>query len=181
MKRLNEEIKTGQLKQAYLLCGEEAYLRRQYRDRLTAALMGDGDLMNLNRFEGKGINPGEVIDLAQTMPFFADRRVLVIENSGFFKRGGEALADYLAEPAQTVFFVFVEPEIDKRSRLYKAVVSKGRRTTRCWSAGCSSFLRRKEKKLPNGISTFSWKERGRIWRISVGRWRSLSVIVWGGM
>lgn len=126
MKRLNEEIKTGQLKQAYLLCGEEAYLRRQYRDRLTAALMGDGDLMNLNRFEGKGINPGEVIDLAQTMPFFADRRVLVIENSGFFKRGGEALADYLAEPAQTVFFVFVEPEIDKRSRLYKAVVSKGR-------------------------------------------------------
>lgn len=126
MKKLNEEIRTGQLKQAYLLYGEEAYLRRQYRDRVTKALMGDGDLMNLNRFEGKGINPGEVIDLAQTMPFFAERRVLVIENSGFFKRGGEALADYLAQPAPTAFFVFAEPEIDKRSRLYKTVTAKGR-------------------------------------------------------
>ncbi len=126
MKKLNEEIRTGQLKQVYLLCGEEAYLRRQYRDRVRKALLGDGDLMNLHCFEGKGINPGEVVDLAQTLPFLADRRVLVIENSGFFKRGGEALADYLAEPAPTAFFVFVETEIDKRSRLYKAAVSKGR-------------------------------------------------------
>ncbi len=126
MKKLNEEIRTGQLKQAYLLCGEEAYLRRQYKDRLKKALIGDGDLMNLHCFEGKGINPGEVIDLAQTMPFLAERRVLVIENSGFFKRGGDALADYLKEPAQTAFFVFAEPEVDKRSRLYKTVVSKGR-------------------------------------------------------
>ena len=84
MKKLNEEIREGTLKQAYLLCGDEAYLRRQYRDRVKKALMGDGDLMNLNCFEGKGIVPGEVIDLAQTMPFLAERRVLVIENSGFF-------------------------------------------------------------------------------------------------
>ncbi len=126
MKKLNEEIRTGQLKQAYLLCGEEAYLRRQYRDRVKKALMGDGDLMNLHCFEGKGINPAEVVDLAETMPFFAERRVIVIENSGFFKRGGEVLADYLAEQAKTAFFVFAEPEIDKRSRLYKAVASRGR-------------------------------------------------------
>ena len=126
MKKLGEEMRTGQLKQVYLLCGEEAYLRRQYRDRVKKALMGDGDLMNLNCFEGKGINPGEVIDLAQTMPFLAQRRVLVIENSGFFRRGGEALAEYLADPAQTAFFVFVESEIDRRSRLYKAVTAKGR-------------------------------------------------------
>ena len=126
MKKLGEEMRTGQLKQVYLLCGEEAYLRRQYRDRVKKALMGDGDLMNLNCFGGKGIHPGEVIDLAQTMPFLAQRRVLVIENSGFFRRGGEALAEYLADPAQTAFFVFVESEIDRRSRLYKAVTANGR-------------------------------------------------------
>ena len=96
MKKLGEEIRTGQLKQVYLLCGDEAYLRRQYRDRVKKALMGDGDLMNLHCFEGKGIDPAEVIDLAQTMPFLSERRVLVIENSGLFKRGGEALAAYLA-------------------------------------------------------------------------------------
>lgn len=126
MKKLSEEIREGNLKQVYLLCGEEAYLRRQYRDRVKKALLGDGDLMNLNCFEGKGIVPGEVIDLAQTMPFLAERRVLVIENSGFFKRGGEALAEYLADPATSAYFLFVETEIDKRSRLYKAAAARGR-------------------------------------------------------
>lgn len=126
MKKLGEEIRTGQLKQVYLLCGDEAYLRRQYRDRVKDALMEGGDLMNLHCFEGKAIDSGEVIDLAQTMPFLAQRRVLVIENSGFFKHGGEALAAYLAEPAPTAFFVFVETEIDKRSKLYKAATAKGR-------------------------------------------------------
>ncbi len=126
MKKLSEEIREGNLKQVYLLCGEEAYLRRQYRDRVKKALLGDGDLMNLNCFEGKGIVPGEVIDLAQTMPFLAERRVLVIENSGFFKRGGEALAEYLADPAPSAYFLFVETEIDKRSRLYKAASARGR-------------------------------------------------------
>ncbi len=126
MKKLSEEIREGNLKQVYLLCGEEAYLRRQYRDRVKKALLGDGDLMNLNCFEGKGIVPCEVIDLAQTMPFLAERRVLVIENSGFFKRGGEALAEYLADPATSAYFLFVETEIDKRSRLYKAAAARGR-------------------------------------------------------
>lgn len=37
MQQINEDIKSGQFKQMYLLCGEEAYLRRQYRDKLKAA------------------------------------------------------------------------------------------------------------------------------------------------
>ena len=32
MKSLNEDLKTGQLKQIYLLYGEEAYLKKQYKD-----------------------------------------------------------------------------------------------------------------------------------------------------
>ena len=35
MKSLNEDIKTGQLKNMYLLYGEEAYLKKQYKKRLT--------------------------------------------------------------------------------------------------------------------------------------------------
>lgn len=126
MQKLNEEIKTGQLRQVYLLYGEEDYLRKQYRDKLKHALLGDGDAMNCHYFEGKDINVGEVIDLAQTMPFFSDRRVIVIENSGLCKHGGEQLAEYLKEPAETAFFVLTEKEIDKRSKLFKAITAKGR-------------------------------------------------------
>ena len=74
MKSLNEDIKTGNFKPVYLLYGEEAYLKKQYRDRITKAIFPDGDTVNYAYYEGKGINPGELIDLAETMPFFADRR-----------------------------------------------------------------------------------------------------------
>ncbi len=125
MQRINEDIKTGQLKQAYLLFGEEAYLRKQYRDRLKAALCAGGDTMNFHYFEGKDVNPAQLIDLAETLPFLAPRRVIFIENSGLFKHGGEALSEYLKAPCDTAYFVFAETEVDKRSRLYKAVAAIG--------------------------------------------------------
>ena len=99
VQQLLEDIKSGQLKQAYLLYGEEAYLRLQYRDRLKNALADPADTMNFHRFEGKSIAPAELIDLAETMPFFAQRRVILVENSGFFQKSAEQLADYLKNPA----------------------------------------------------------------------------------
>lgn len=69
MKNLNEDLKTGNIKQAYLLYGEEAYLKKQYRDRLTKAVLPEGDTVNYAHYEGKGINVPEIIDLAETMPF----------------------------------------------------------------------------------------------------------------
>ena len=69
MKSLNEDLKTGQFKQIYLLYGEEAYLKKQYRDRLTKALLPEGDTMNFAHFEGKGVDVKSVIDLSETLPF----------------------------------------------------------------------------------------------------------------
>ncbi len=125
MQRINEDIKTGNLRQIYLLYGEERYLRRQYRDRLKAALCTKGDTMNVHFYEGKDVNVGEIIDLAETLPFFSDRRVIFVENSGLFKSGGERMAEYLAEPNETAYFVFAESEIDKRSKLFKTVQASG--------------------------------------------------------
>lgn len=126
MKSLNEDIKTGKLKGAYLLYGEEAYLKKQYKDRLTKAVIPEDDTVNYAYYEGKGINPGELIDLAETMPFFSERRLIVVENSGFFKNAQPQLADYIKGMPDTACFVFVENEVDKRGKLYKAVKDKGR-------------------------------------------------------
>ena len=69
MKSLNEDLKTGQFKQIYLLYGEESYLKRQYRERLVRAMIPEGDTMNYAVYEGKNIDIKEVIDLAETLPF----------------------------------------------------------------------------------------------------------------
>ena len=85
MKTIDEDIKSGQFKKIYLLYGDEAYLKNQYKDKLKKALVQPDDTMNFTKYEGKGIEVREMIDLCETMPFFADHRVVLVENSGFFK------------------------------------------------------------------------------------------------
>lgn len=126
MKSLNEDLKTGQFKQVYLLYGEEAYLKKQYKERLKKAMTAPDDTMNFSYYEGKDINPREIIDLAETMPFFADRRLIVIENSGFFKNASPELAEYLRGMPDTTNMIFIESELDKRGKLFKAVKDCGR-------------------------------------------------------
>lgn len=125
MQRINNDIKQNNFKQIYLLYGEERYLKRQYTDRLHKAMCNDGDSMNTHFFEGKDSSVGEIIDLAETLPFLANRRVLFISNSGLFKSGGEKMAEYLASPNETAFFVFTESDVDKRCKLFKTVQSNG--------------------------------------------------------
>ena len=126
MKSLNEDLKTGQLNRVYLLYGEEAYLKKQYKDKLRVAMLSPDDTMNYAYYEGKGINVKEVIDLAETLPFFAERRVIVLENTELFKNATPELADYIKEMPDTTSMIFVESEVDKRGKLYKAVQAKGR-------------------------------------------------------
>ena len=41
VKNIQEDIKTGNFKQVYLLFGEEAYLKQQYKQKLVDALNPD--------------------------------------------------------------------------------------------------------------------------------------------
>ena len=126
MQTLNQDIKDRTFKPVYLLFGEEAFLKKSYKSRLREALTG-GDTMNYNYFEGKGMNVNEIIGLADTMPFFAEKRLVLMEDSGFFKGGAGAdeLTEYMGGIPESTCLIFVESEVDKRSRLYKAVEKYG--------------------------------------------------------
>ncbi len=153
MKNIQADIKSGKFKQAYLLYGEEAYLRQQYKHNLVKALNPDGDTMNFSHYEGKGIDIKQLIDLCETMPFFAERRVILLEDTGFFKNKCEELADYMKELPDYLCMVFSESEVDKRNRMYKAVKACGtiaefagqdEKTLMRWAAGT---LGKAEKKI----------------------------------
>ena len=121
MKTIDNDIKRQEFKRVYLLYGAERYLIRQYRDKLKNALANPDDTMNFSSFEGEDINVKEIIDLSETLPFFAARRVILMEDSKLFKKGGDELGEYLENLPETTYFVFVEEEVDKRSKLFKAV------------------------------------------------------------
>lgn len=124
MERLNQDLKTKNFKNLYLLYGEEAYLRLNYRDALRKAISGD-DTMNYSYFEGKDTQASEVIEMAETLPFFADRRLIVVENSGWAKEGGEEMAEYIEHIPEYLILIFVERTADKRTRFFKNCKNKG--------------------------------------------------------
>ena len=138
-RQLNDGLAKGEFRRIYLLCGEQAYLRLQNREKLVKALLGDGDAMNLSRYSGSDVSARDVIDMAETLPFFADRRVVVIENSGLLSpksasrsvtgsktaaaltEEADKIADFVPQIQDTAAIVMVEENVDKRGRLYKAI------------------------------------------------------------
>ena len=124
MKTIREHMKTNQYKPVYLLYGSESYLKQYYMKKLREAIIGDGESMNVSMFSGKEIDWKEIQTLADTMPFFAERRVIVLENTGTLKSAGD-FADYVPNIPDTTVVIFVEEEVDKRNRLFKAIHKYG--------------------------------------------------------
>lgn len=125
MKKIQEDISKKQFEKVYLLYGEETYLKLQYKNKLIKALVEEGDTMNYHCFSGKGQNIREIIDLSETMPFFAERRVILLEDTGFFKNKSPELTEYLAQLPEYICMIFVESEVDKRNTSYKVIKNVG--------------------------------------------------------
>lgn len=159
MNTLKQHIKTNSYERVYLLYGNEAYLKRFYKNKLKAGILGDSDEMNFTYAEGKDIDCNEMIHIAETMPFFSDKRLILIENSGWFKNQSQ-FADYIREMPETTYVVFVENEVDKRNRLYKAVKDLGytselngldEKSLKMWVV---SLLQRENKKVTDATLTY---------------------------
>lgn len=124
MQTLNQDIKNNSFKPVYLLYGEEAFLKNSYKNQMKSAIT-QGDTMNFNQFGGKSIDVKELISLADTMPFFSEKRLILVEDSGFFKTAAEELVNYLPQMPDTTCMIFVESEVDKRSKMFKKIKELG--------------------------------------------------------
>lgn len=166
MKVLNQDIKNRQFKSVYLLFGEETFLKKSYKNKMRQAMVGD-DTMNFHQFEGKGTDLREIISLADTMPFFGERRLILLEDTGFFKgSGGEELTEYLPRLPETTCLIFVESEVDKRCRLYKKVKDIGytaelsRQDVKQLSAWAGGILSKEGKKITGHTMEFFLSKTG---------------------
>lgn len=124
MKVISDDIKKGEFKSVYLLYGEEEYLKKQYRDRLKNAIAGD-DTMNYSYYDSDNASVKDIIDVCETLPFFAQKRLVIMENTGFLKSSNDEFADYIKHIPDYLVIVMVEKDVDKRNKVYKAVDSVG--------------------------------------------------------
>ena len=129
MRSIDSEIEQQAFKRIYLLFGKEHYLLKENRERLLKALgVTDRKDMNFTLLSEKDFNVPTLISDSDTLPFFADRRVILVEESGYFKgnkKEKDRLVKYIPDIPETTVIVFVESEVDKRDKLYKAVAKNG--------------------------------------------------------
>lgn len=142
MEKLRGDIKAGSFEPVYLLFGEESFLVRSYKNQLKEAMIGD-DTINYSHFEGKGCPLNEVADLARTMPFFAERRLILLEDTGLFDSAAEdGWVALVKEIPSGTHLIFAESKVDKRSRMYRAVKDHGY---------CAEMKRQSEQDLKRWI------------------------------
>ena len=154
MRDIRKDVKLRDFAPVYLIFGEEAYIRKNYRNQLVKALTAPGDSLNYSVFSGSETDPSEVISLAMTMPFMAEKRVILVKDSNFFKKTADDIADYLENPSPDTVLIFDESAVDKKTRTYKAAKKAGFDT---------EALSLKGKKLEEWIAA-SFKRNGKLIR-----------------
>lgn len=128
--KLKRTMKEKGISGAYLFYGDELYLRDLYIEKFKAIIPKDGfEEFNLITLEGRSMNRAEAADSIESFPMAAERKLVIIRDSGIFKKPREEDAwfwnDELKSLPDYCVLLFVEDEVDKRSSIYKALSKTG--------------------------------------------------------
>lgn len=142
---LLNSLKRGVISPVYLFFGEEGYLREQAINHFKEYFYQmDGSGLNIDIIDGETASPAEVAAKADTLPFMSGKRLVVVNNTTFFKGSKKSVEDeefrdeaktadelpllyYLKEPLPSTCLVFnTGNQVDKRKRIYKAIAKCGR-------------------------------------------------------
>lgn len=112
---------------AYLIVGADELKRDAAVRRLRSRVPADMADFNLDELDGASLEePGQLISSAQTMPFCADFRLVIVNGAGeLVKPVSEAVVSYLADPNPQCVLCLVAEKLAKNTRLYKAVAKVG--------------------------------------------------------
>jgi DNA polymerase-3 subunit delta len=128
MKIISRHIESGEFSKLYLFTGDQRYLIEQYVKKLADAITDTSPAsMNYVQLKKDGIKYTEIADYVLDMPFFADKKVVVVWNSRFFKKGNEGMEKIIPDIPDSTVLIFVEDseDIDERIRLVKLFKENG--------------------------------------------------------
>src|SRR5512141_226880 len=115
-----KEIRGGDVGPLYYIYGEEPYLvERGVKLLLAKAVSPEFREFNLNVYYGAEAKGAEIVEVAQTLPMFAERRVVVVRKSGALSAAAlEILAGYVQDPSPSTCLIFQGEKIDQRKKFF---------------------------------------------------------------
>jgi len=113
--------------------GWEPYLAERAVERIIAAHVDPSMRdMALSTFHADEAKVGDIVLEAQTLPFLAERRVIVVRNADRYNdMSGEKnsmlypLIGYLENPSESTLLILIASKIDKRKKFYKGCLKGG--------------------------------------------------------
>lgn len=132
-------IHGDRIKNLYLFYGCEGLLIREAIEAIRKKLLNPSfESLNFIKLEGSSVTSDTIINACETMPFFDERKIVLVSDCGFFKgkkgAGEETSADsanqelikYFSGIPETSVLIFTTGEsIDKRKKAYSAVKKYG--------------------------------------------------------
>jgi DNA polymerase-3 subunit delta len=139
----------------YLLLGEEDLLADQALAALLDRLVPPAERdLNVDVVRADEVPMSDLITLLDTLPFFGQRRAVVVKDADLWKPSDqERLADYLERGAPPSALILVATQLDRRRRLYTTVRRLGE---------VQEFPRLTVRQLPEWISERVRREGRRI-------------------
>lgn len=144
-----KRLKKKQFAPLYLLYGTEAFFINETIKLITTEALEEEDReFNVVTYDLEEAYLEDVVEDARTLPFFGERKVLLIKSPLFLTSQKEKLEqnikileEYIGEPSPFSILVFVAPyeKLDERKKNYKTIKENSRysRSECDASAGCS--------------------------------------------
>ncbi|KAB0669897.1 DNA polymerase III subunit delta [Oryzomonas sagensis] len=120
-------VNKGTIPPLSYLYGEETFLiERAVRQLLERAIDPSLKDFNFNVFYGNETKGVEILDAAQTLPMFAERRAVLVKRADALKADVlESLLPYVRNPAATTCLVFTGAKIDQRKKFFQELKKQG--------------------------------------------------------
>lgn len=129
LQSIKQQIKDNSIKGAYLIYGEEEFLKDYYCDRIVELCTQEGPReFNFMKVNTDKLDNDAIAEFVVSMPFMSDRKILLLKNSGIFSKANDATKKFWTETLDNLpdymVIVFCESNIDKRSAIFKAIDKK---------------------------------------------------------
>ena len=122
------EVGKGEIGPLYYIYGDEPYLvERGVRLLVARAESPDFREFNLNIYYGNEARGEEIADTAQTLPMFAERRVVLVKKSSSLSASAmETLSAYIQNPSPSTCLIFQGEKIDQRKKFFLDLKKSGK-------------------------------------------------------
>ena len=126
--QLLHAIQSGQIGNFYIFDGPETWLKERALDSLLLkCLPPEARDLNFDRFHGEDCGGGDVALAARSLPFLAEKRVVLVQAAHRFSaHDARLVADSLPEiPASTILVFFYDGKANVRDEIPAHVSSRG--------------------------------------------------------